>query len=345
MRSHSSSSNLHNFSSSGPSRSPKRRSFVPVLSRIRFLSSSRLHPAASSSYSPLKLQFKRSKHEQKRRRRFRYDVVKIKAADDDSAGISSFDDWAVDDSVATYMFASSSEGEDSDGEIVLNPLTEVDLPPVKVSTEEAITRTGHRLALVGRGQRRHRQVFCFFSHFLSKGIYVGLFINLGLIIFLTLVLLLVDWWGWKIVRLPLAPFYLTSPFFISLILAACAGYVCVPLLKSLKFHQVIRKEGPSRHSRKRRTPTMGGLFFIPVGISVAKFVSGFSSIEVSAAAVATLAFGAVGLLDDVLSFIKQHNSGLSPRLRLVLEAAVGIWFSCWLDATNLSSPYGMYIFL
>ncbi|OMO70346.1 Phospho-N-acetylmuramoyl-pentapeptide transferase, conserved site [Corchorus capsularis] len=312
MRSHSSSSNLHHFYSPGPSRSPKRRSFVPVLPRIRFLSSSRLHPAASSSYSPLKLQFKRSKHEQKRRRRFRYDVVKIKAADDDSVGISSFDDWAVDDSVAT--------------------------------------------------------------------IYVGLFINLGLIIFLTLVLLLVDWWGWKIVRLPLAPFYLTSPFFISLILAACAGYVCVPLLKSLKFHQVIRKEGPARHSRKRRTPTMGGLFFIPVGISVAKFVSGSSSIEVSAsrkrrtptmgglffipvgisvakfvsgsssievsaAAVATLAFGAVGLLDDVLSFIKQHNSGLSPRLRLVLEAAVGIWFSCWLDATSLSSPYGMYIFL
>lgn len=152
-------------------------------------------------------------------------------------------------------------------------------------------------------------------------IYHGLLINLALIIFMTLVILLVDWCGWKIVRLPLSPFYLTSPFFLSLILASCAGYICVPLLKTLKFHQILRKEGPARHSRKMRTPTMGGLFFIPAGISVAKFVTGFSSIEVSAAAAATLAFAAIGLLDDVLSFIKQHNSGLSPWFRLLLEVA------------------------
>lgn len=247
-------------------------------------------------------------------------------------GISSFDDWVVDDSVAAYMFSSSSDGEESDGEIVLNPLSEVDLPRVKVSTDEAVTISAHRLALIGRGQKRHR-------------IYHGLLINLVLIIFLTMVLLLVDWCGWKIVRLPLGPFYLTSPFFMSLILASCAGYICVPLLKSLKFHQILRKEGPARHSRKNRTPTMGGLFFVPAGISVAKFMTGFSSIEVSAAAAATLAFAAIGLLDDVLSFMKKHNSALSPWLRLLLEAAVGIWFSFWLDATSLTSPYGMYIFL
>ncbi|XVF25485.1 hypothetical protein REPUB_Repub13aG0216400 [Reevesia pubescens] len=326
MRSHSSFLNLHNFSSSGLSRSPKRHSSVPVLCRVPpFLSSPRL--SASDFYSPLKLQLKRSKRKQKRRFRQK-DVLKVNATDDDSVGISSFDDWVVDDSVAAYMFSSSSDGEDSDGEIVLNPLTEVDLPPVKDSTDEAITLTARRLALVGRSPKKH-------------GIYLGLLINLALTIFLTMVLLLVDWCGWKIVRLPLAPFYLTSPFFMSLILASCAGYVCVPLLKTLKFHQIIRKEGPARHSRKKRTPTMGGLFFIPAGISVAKFVTGFSSAEVAAAAAVTLAFAAIGLLDDFLSFIKKQNSGLSPWLRLLLEAAVGIWFSIWLNAASLSSPYGM----
>ncbi|XWS12374.1 hypothetical protein CRYUN_Cryun37aG0084400 [Craigia yunnanensis] len=329
MRSHSSSLHLHHFSSLGLSRSPKRHTSVPVLPLVPFLSSPQIRSvAASNSNSPLKLQLKRSKYVRKRRRRSRHDVVQVNATDDDSVGISSFDDWVVDDSVAAYMFSSSSDGEDSDGEIVLNPLTDVDLPPVKVSTDEAVTMTAHRLASIGRGQKRHR-------------IYLGLLINLALIVFLTVVLLLVDWCGWKIVRLPLAPFFLTSPFFISLILSSCAGYICVPLLKTLKFHQILRKEGPARHSRKKRTPTMGGLFFIPAGISVAKLVTGFSSIEVSAAAAATLAFAAVGLLDDVLSFIKQHNSGLSPWLRLLLEAAVGIWFSFWLDATSLTSPYGM----
>ncbi|WRX25867.1 Glycosyl transferase [Theobroma cacao] len=349
MRFHSLSLNLQCFSSSGLLPSPKRHSSVPVLSRLGFLSSSRLRGAAASSfYSPLKLQLKRSENVRKRRRRSRHDVVQVNATDDDSAGISSFDDWVVDDSVAAYMFSSSSDGEDSDGEILLNPLTEVDLPPVRVSTDDAITMTTHRLALIGRGQRRHRQVCCSISNLPTHGasnsciwIYLGLLINLALVIFLTMVLLFVDWCGWKIVRLPLAPFYLTSPFFISLILAACAGYVCVPLLKGLKFLQIIRKEGPARHSRKKRTPTMGGLFFIPAGIFVAKFVTGFSSIEVSAATAATLAFAAIGLLDDVLSFIKQQNSGLSPWLRLFLEATVGIWFSFWLDAASLSSPYGM----
>ncbi|XP_022723306.1 phospho-N-acetylmuramoyl-pentapeptide-transferase homolog isoform X3 [Durio zibethinus] len=272
MRSRFSSSNLHHFSSSGLSRSPKRLTSVPVLSRVPFLSSPQFRGAAVSNfYSPLKLQSKRSKNVQKRRRRFPHDVVRVNATDDDSVGISSFDDWVVDDSVAAYMFSSSSEGEGSDGEIVLSPLSEVDLPPIEVSTDEAVTVTAHRLASIGRGQKRHR-------------IYHGLLINLALIIFLTMVLLLVDWCGWKIVRLPLAPFYLTSPFFMSLILASCA---------------------------------------------------------VSAAAAATLAFAAIGLLDDVLSFIKQHNSGLSPCFRLLLEAAVGIWFSFWLDATTLTSPYGM----
>ncbi|XP_022723305.1 phospho-N-acetylmuramoyl-pentapeptide-transferase homolog isoform X2 [Durio zibethinus] len=330
MRSRFSSSNLHHFSSSGLSRSPKRLTSVPVLSRVPFLSSPQFRGAAVSNfYSPLKLQSKRSKNVQKRRRRFPHDVVRVNATDDDSVGISSFDDWVVDDSVAAYMFSSSSEGEGSDGEIVLSPLSEVDLPPIEVSTDEAVTVTAHRLASIGRGQKRHR-------------IYHGLLINLALIIFLTMVLLLVDWCGWKIVRLPLAPFYLTSPFFMSLILASCAGYICVPLLKTLKFRQILRKEGPARHSRKKKTPKMGGLFFIPAGISVAKFLTGFSSIEVSAAAAATLAFAAIGLLDDVLSFIKQHNSGLSPCFRLLLEAAVGIWFSFWLDATTLTSPYGKY---
>ncbi|KAE8715339.1 40S ribosomal protein S14-3-like [Hibiscus syriacus] len=138
----------------------------------------------------------------------------------------------------SYVFSSSSDGEYSDGEIVLSPLAEVDLP--SVSADDSVTTRS-----------------------------------------------------------------LTSR----------------------------RKEGPANHSKKQRTPTMGGLFFLPVGIFV---ITAFFSVEVAAAAAAT-----IGLVDDVLCVIKQHSSGLSPHLRLLLEAAVGICFSFWLSATNLSSPYGM----
>lgn len=64
---------------------------------------------------------------------------------------------------------------------------------------------------------------------------------------------------------------------------------------------------------------MGGLFFVPVGVTVARFNAGFSSIEVSGAAAATLAFAAIGLFDDTLSAIKKRNSGLPAWLKILLE--------------------------
>ncbi|MBA0870000.1 hypothetical protein Goshw_006308 [Gossypium schwendimanii] len=74
---------------------------------------------------------------------------------------------------------------------------------------------------------------------------------------------------------------------------------------------------------------------------VARFATGFSSAEVGATAAATLAFATIGLLDDALGSTKQKSNGIDPLLRLLLETAVGIWFSFWLDSTRLSSPYGM----
>lgn len=53
---------------------------------------------------------------------------------------------------------SSSEGEESDGEIVLNSISDTDLPSVFVSNNDALTLTAHRLAMIGRARRRHRQV-------------------------------------------------------------------------------------------------------------------------------------------------------------------------------------------
>ena len=153
----------------------------------------------------------------------------------------------------------------------------------------------------------------------------GVSLNAGLIIFLTVLLVYVDWCAWRIVRLPLPTFHLTRPFLISAIVASCAGYVCVPLLYGLKMYQIIKKQGPDWHSVKKRTPTMGGLFFVPVGVIVGNFFAGFSSTEVSGAAAATLAFGAIGLLDDILSLIKNHNSGLSAHVKMLLEVKLLNW--------------------
>lgn len=153
----------------------------------------------------------------------------------------------------------------------------------------------------------------------------GILINVGLITFLMMVLILVDSCAWRIARLPLEQFFLTRPFLISAFLVSAMGYICVPLLHGLKMHQLLREEGPPRHSSKRRTPTMGGLFFIPIGILVAKSMC-FSSIELSGVAIATLAFAAIGLLDDILSHVRNSNSGLSAWVRILLEVSSFFFF-------------------
>ncbi|KAL7212902.1 hypothetical protein ACSBR2_015573 [Camellia fascicularis] len=118
------------------------------------------------------------------------------------------------------------------------------------------------------------------------------------------------------------------------------------ILTSIPVHirigaMIFQKEGPARHSSKNGIPTMGGLFFVPIGIIVAEVLVGFCSIEVSGVAAATLAFARIGLLDDILSLIKNRNNGLSAWMRILLEVAVGSLFSFWLDTTKISSPYNM----
>lgn len=154
----------------------------------------------------------------------------------------------------------------------------------------------------------------------------GIFINIGLVTFLTVLLLLLDSHAWRIVRLPLPPFQLIFPFTASAVLVSCAGYICVPLFRISKMQMFISK-WPARHSSKKGTATMGGLFLIPIGVVVAEVLVGFSSIEVSGASIATIAFAAIGLIDDFLSLVKRRKIGLSPWIRILLE--VNAFINCY----------------
>ncbi|XP_010538530.1 PREDICTED: phospho-N-acetylmuramoyl-pentapeptide-transferase homolog [Tarenaya hassleriana] len=232
----------------------------------------------------------------------------VKAFDGDSFDFASIDIFA---GTGTTGYAiSSSEGEESDGEYALNVVTET---------------TAQRLGRISRSSKKHRY---------------GMFINLGLLIFLSLLLLFMDCFAWKIVRLPLPPLFLSRPFFISAVMVTFVGYIFVPLLDKLKVYQSVRIIGPNGHHRLWTIPTMGGLFFIPIGIAVAEAITRFSSIEVSGAAVATLAFTGIGLVDDSLN-LHNGTTGLSAKIQTLLEIAVGTCFGFWLDSASISSPYGM----
>ncbi|XP_073048226.1 phospho-N-acetylmuramoyl-pentapeptide-transferase homolog [Primulina eburnea] len=258
----------------------------------------------------------------------RHRVLQVFAMDEDSMGISSFD-WGDSDMPVESLF-SSSDSDNSDGEIILQPITDVDLPTSKerlLPADDAIAVTAHRLGMLSRARKKRKTVH-------------GILNNVGLIVFLMFLLFIVDQWAWRVVRLPLESFYLMRPFVISAVLVSCVGYICVPLFRLLKLQSIIKKESPKQHPSKKGTPTMGGLYFVPIGLLVAEVLLGFSSIEVSGAVVATIAFATIGLLDDFLS-LKNNHIRLSGLTRICLEAAVGVWFSYWLCATDISTPYSM----
>jgi phospho-N-acetylmuramoyl-pentapeptide-transferase len=105
----------------------------------------------------------------------------------------------------------------------------------------------------------------------------------------------------------------------------------LPKLRTLKLGQVIREEGPQAHQSKAGTPTMGGLLVVPVGVIVGGLISPTDPRLLAVAAV-TLATMAIGAIDDWRSLTRRHNTGLSPKGKLLLQAAVAVAFLAWAAA-------------
>ena len=113
------------------------------------------------------------------------------------------------------------------------------------------------------------------------------------------------------------------PFAVAAVATALVGTVAVPMLHRLKTGQIIRTEGPQAHLKKGGTPTMGGLYFVPVGLLVGLAFARATPLAIAVSATG-LAFGAIGLLDDWTVIRKQSNKGISPKLKLGLQVLVAV---------------------
>jgi phospho-N-acetylmuramoyl-pentapeptide-transferase len=111
-----------------------------------------------------------------------------------------------------------------------------------------------------------------------------------------------------------------------------AGARAVALLGAWGQRQRIRDDAPARHQGKAGTPTMGGLLII-AAIVVATLAAGGVSPAVRFGLAALLAFGAIGLWDDLLAVRRNRNLGLRARERLTLQLAVGLLLGWWAAAS------------
>jgi phospho-N-acetylmuramoyl-pentapeptide-transferase len=126
---------------------------------------------------------------------------------------------------------------------------------------------------------------------------------------------------------------LLIPLFVCVSGVIALGSVAVPILRQLKTGQIVREDGPQAHLKKAGTPTMGGIFVVPVGIAAALVFSGFDA-RVAASCVLTFAFGLIGWLDDWQILRRHSNKGISPKTKLVLQGLCAIAFCTWMGLTQ-----------
>lgn len=120
------------------------------------------------------------------------------------------------------------------------------------------------------------------------------------------------------------------------IVSALAGQWIVPLLNRLKTGQIIQEDGPQTHLVKAGTPTMGGIFFVPVAVVISlilvsiKLVPTGISSRFIAVGLLTLGYCLIGWIDDWQVLRQKSNKGISPRMKLGLQILLGTIFTVWL---------------
>ena len=117
---------------------------------------------------------------------------------------------------------------------------------------------------------------------------------------------------------------------VSFTVSAVFGKFYIPWLHRQKAGQSIKENGPTWHAAKSGTPTMGGVMFI-LGVIVVVLTLGFSDMLKGVythlfVLIFALVFGAIGMLDDWEKIKNKHNTGLSARMKFLLQLAAALAF-------------------
>tara|TARA_B100000579_G_scaffold290563_1_gene241286 strand:- start:753 stop:1898 length:1146 start_codon:yes stop_codon:yes gene_type:complete len=121
---------------------------------------------------------------------------------------------------------------------------------------------------------------------------------------------------------------LTVSFLFTTLLSSIITFISIPKLKKIKIKQIIREEGPKKHFLKKGTPTMGGIFFIPLGIIISNvlYINQNNYEIIVTLSFLIILFMFIGLIDDLLSLKKQFNTGLNSNQKLILQLFVSLIF-------------------
>lgn len=110
---------------------------------------------------------------------------------------------------------------------------------------------------------------------------------------------------------------------LSMVAAVLIGPYIIEKLRSFKFGQNVRLDGPKSHLTKQGIPSMGGFIFLSVLTLAGIILSGFN-LKVAFMILVTLSFALIGFLDDYLKVKKKSSDGLSARNKMLYLLIFGL---------------------
>jgi phospho-N-acetylmuramoyl-pentapeptide-transferase len=116
------------------------------------------------------------------------------------------------------------------------------------------------------------------------------------------------------------------------------GPYMIRKLREFQVGQVIRQEGPATHRTKAGTPTMGGVLILTSALLPTLLWANLQNAFIWVAVLATLAFGAVGFVDDYLKIVRRSHHGLRPRYKLLWQFVIGAGVGLSLLALAAAEP-------
>jgi len=124
-------------------------------------------------------------------------------------------------------------------------------------------------------------------------------------------------------------------YVLSLIASLVTSRKGLQLIKKYNLLQKIKEEGPREHKQKENTPTMGGIFFIPIFLIIILICDIGIPLLKGTLLITIFTFFLIGLIDDYLSIKKKTNLGLMSQEKIIMQTLTAIIFTIFLHYLGL----------
>jgi phospho-N-acetylmuramoyl-pentapeptide-transferase len=115
-----------------------------------------------------------------------------------------------------------------------------------------------------------------------------------------------------------------------LLISFVIGPWVIEKLRAFQIQQVVREEVPARHMAKNGTPTMGGSLILAALLVPTLLWSDLTNRYTWIVLLTTLAFGALGFLDDRKKVRDKKGIGIRARYKFPIEVAMALVISLFL---------------